>query len=529
MDTWPVTFSLPQGAGIGGMTSWAVRLASAIAKHRRVRLVFHQSPEGHAAPEYPSLHNQSGIDVIHAPLLRSPGNWPDCVRCYRELLPTVLFPGVLAESYALAAALASVQADRLRVVGWNHSDNPYDYAYLAYYEPLVHRYVVNSRRCRAVLRNRLPTRADDIRLIRHGVVPLPPARREPLSGRPLRLAYAGRMDHLVKRVLDLPELAALLDRRGLRFEMRLVGDGPQAGRVDEAVAKTVAAFRHRENRLYRESPRPCDRIHEVWQWADVSMLASTHEGLSLGMLEAMSAGCVPVVSRVASGADDVIEDGRNGITFPVGDVEAMANRILMLAGDPDAMPGMSEAARTTIADDFGFKSYLEHVIRLLDELPSCPPRPWSPALTLLMNPEDIGRAQGGATIPSDAADRLRALLERLAADDLGPVAVYGAGNHTRALASVWADSPVAIRAVIDDDPARQDTRLWGWPIIPPENIASCGVKSVVLSSWMHEDAMWQRRDLLTAGGVDVFRLYETKPPDQTHTAEADAPQSVATA
>lgn len=60
--------------------------------------------------------------------------------------------------------------------------------------------------------------------------------------------------------------------------------------------------------------------------ADVYLSTSVSEGMSNALLEAMSHGVMPVVSRV-SGADDLVEEGVSGFLFPPGDENALATRL----------------------------------------------------------------------------------------------------------------------------------------------------------------------------------------------------------
>ena len=83
---------------------------------------------------------------------------------------------------------------------------------------------------------------------------------------------------------------------------------------------------------------------------------------------------------------------------------------------------------------------------------------------------------------------------------------------TRALASVWAESPVEIVAVVDDNYSLNGRRLWGWPIVLPDAAGETGAKSVVISSWMHESEIHDRHAaLLASTGLSVFTLYSATP------------------
>jgi glycosyltransferase involved in cell wall biosynthesis len=506
MTDWPITISLPQGLTVNGVTTWVLRVASRLADTGRdVRLVVHAAECGHA--ELPGVRAGLGtrVRIIPAPDLYDPMEWQACLRIYRDLLPTVLQPNVLAESYGLAAALAIVCPEQLRVVGWNHIDDAYDVTCLSYYEPAIHSFGTVSSHCATQLRQRIPTRAADIEYIPNGV-PVPDEPRRPaLAGRPLRLVYAGRMDQDQKRVFDLVSLAEELDRRGVRFELRLVGDGPQTAELQTRIARATPQLAGHGNDLRLELPVSLEAMTAVWSWADVSLLLSNREGFSLSMVESMACGCVPVVSRVQSGVGDVLVHERNGLTFPVGDVAAAASCVQWLAGHEAQRRAMSATARQSVRGRCNFERFIAGVAGVFDRAAGQPERPWPAGRPLRMNSAD---GAPSATIPSDAPDRLRRLLRHIAQAEGGPLAIYGAGNHTRALAAVWAAAPVEIVAVIDDEGILYGRRLWGWPILTPEQAAECGARSVVISSWMHEAEIWERHGRgLAAAGLHIYRLY----------------------
>jgi glycosyltransferase involved in cell wall biosynthesis len=506
VSAWPVTISLPPGLTIGGVTTWALELADSLsAAGREVRIVAHAGYPGHRALAGQEVAAGPGVEVIQAPPLSDPSEWHECVRLYCQQLPMLMLPNLTAESYAVAAALASVHPDKVRVAAWNHGDDAYAYACLSYYQDAIHRFVAVSSRCQEQLRQRLPARREDIVHLPHGVRPGPAPQRPPSAGRPVRLAYGGRIEQVQKRIFDVISLAEELERRGVCFEMRLVGDGPQVGELNERIAALRSRRRDPGCVIRLEPPVPHAQMREVWQWADVFVQTSGYEGLSLSMIEAMACGCVPVVSRVESGVGDVVIEGRNGLTFPVGDITAAADCVERLVREPVHRAELSRAARATIERHFSFDRYLAGVRVLLEELEGAPPRPWPPARPLWMSEADGSRS---ATVPSDAADRARRVLKRIAAERAGPVALYGAGRHTRALAGVWAESPVPIVAVLDDDHARGSGRLWGWPVLDPQRACESGAGAVLISSWLHEQEIWRRQAAqLKACGLRVYRLY----------------------
>jgi glycosyltransferase involved in cell wall biosynthesis len=63
---------------------------------------------------------------------------------------------------------------------------------------------------------------------------------------------------------------------------------------------------------------------------------SSIEGLPIALLEALAAGCFPVVSEIPENLEPVTVDGsRFGISFPVGNERALANALQAAIDHPD--------------------------------------------------------------------------------------------------------------------------------------------------------------------------------------------------
>ena len=76
--------------------------------------------------------------------------------------------------------------------------------------------------------------------------------------------------------------------------------------------------------------------------AHIYVLPSYHEGLPIGVLEAMAAG-LPVVTTPVGGIPEVVRDGINGIVISPGDVRALSAAVLRLLDDSELRERMSEA------------------------------------------------------------------------------------------------------------------------------------------------------------------------------------------
>jgi glycosyltransferase involved in cell wall biosynthesis len=76
--------------------------------------------------------------------------------------------------------------------------------------------------------------------------------------------------------------------------------------------------------------------------AHIYVLPSYHEGLPIGVLEAMAAG-LPVVTTPVGGIPEVVKDGVNGLIVSPGDVKALGASILRLLEDAELRERMSGA------------------------------------------------------------------------------------------------------------------------------------------------------------------------------------------
>lgn len=105
-----------------------------------------------------------------------------------------------------------------------------------------------------------------------------------------------------------------------------------------------------------------DGREDLFSRCSVFCLPSKAEGMPMSLLEAMAHGLAAVATPVG-GVSRVIDDGRNGFLFPVGDVDALARILGKLFFDANEARAVSRAARTTVKQRFGMDA---HVQALMD-------------------------------------------------------------------------------------------------------------------------------------------------------------------
>jgi glycosyltransferase involved in cell wall biosynthesis len=96
--------------------------------------------------------------------------------------------------------------------------------------------------------------------------------------------------------------------------------------------------------------------------SDVFAMASLFEGMSCVLLEAMAVG-VPIVYTDVSGVRDVAQDGKEILIVPPGNSEAMAEKIIFLARNPESREELARNAQVKV-QSFS----VERGIRKIEEL-----------------------------------------------------------------------------------------------------------------------------------------------------------------
>ncbi len=147
----------------------------------------------------------------------------------------------------------------------------------------------------------------------------------------------------VKRIADV---LGVFDRVRRRIPARLilVGDGPERSLAERIAAQ--GGFEAQTTFLGNVAA-----IETILPIAKIFLLPSDAESFGLAALEALACG-VPVIGTDAGGLPEVVQTGRNGFLFPVGEVDGMADAALALLSDPPRWKAFSEAARRRAVEDF---------------------------------------------------------------------------------------------------------------------------------------------------------------------------------
>ena len=170
----------------------------------------------------------------------------------------------------------------------------------------------------------------------------------------------------VKRILDVVEVFARV-AKALPARLMMIGDGP-----DRSAAEHLALTLGVADRIHFLGKQ--DNVNELLPLADLMLMPSEMESFGLAALEAMACSVPSIATRVG-GVPELIDDGVNGMLFPLGDVEAMAEAAIDLLRDGPRLHDMAVAARKNASDRFCssriiplYEEYYERVLARSGEL-----------------------------------------------------------------------------------------------------------------------------------------------------------------
>lgn len=201
----------------------------------------------------------------------------------------------------------------------------------------------------ADLARRFPARRAEIVLARRGLIDLPPLPvRHPPAG-PVRLLSIGRLVEKKGHAHQI-EAAGELARRGVDFQLRIVGEGPLRSALTLQIAQAGLAKRvELAGALAAPEVAAAYREADIFWHTGVVDSQGDRDGLPNVIPEAFAHG-LPVISSAAGGAAEAVGEG--GLIVDPADAGALADAVQRLAGDPALRERMGKAGRAWVEANF---------------------------------------------------------------------------------------------------------------------------------------------------------------------------------
>jgi len=176
--------------------------------------------------------------------------------------------------------------------------------------------------------------------------------QEDYPGAGLKLLMLSRLEP-VKRVDDFFRVVQKLKQEGMNVSAVMAGAGPLENPL--------------RNLLSEMNLNDCvnlmgyvDHAHGLLAAADIVCLCSEKEGLPRSLMEAMALG-KPVVATDVLGTQELVVDNQTGFLTPLADIDAMADKIKLLARNPDLRSRLGIAGQNRIADLFDETNIIQNL------------------------------------------------------------------------------------------------------------------------------------------------------------------------
>jgi len=141
----------------------------------------------------------------------------------------------------------------------------------------------------------------------------------------------------------------------------ILGEGPERVNILAEIKRLKL-----EDNVCLQGSVTHEEVAAYLEACDVYVMPSIYEGTCIALAEACISGR-PVVSTAFAGAHDLIENGKTGYRVPIGDADAIAEKIIYLLDHQDEAEAMGLAARDHVVKMFSEDHNVRGVVRMWNE------------------------------------------------------------------------------------------------------------------------------------------------------------------
>ncbi len=186
--------------------------------------------------------------------------------------------------------------------------------------------------------------------------------------KPIRILTVGRLVEKKGHEYALKAIAKLIGN-GQNIEYIIAGDGP----LRKCLESLASRLKIRDNVEFR-GPVAQDEVVELYGRADLFLLASVtaadgdKEGIPVVLMEALAVG-LPALATDHSGISEIVIAGQTGLLVPERDVDALAEKLRYLLGNPDIGLRMAGRGREYVEKEYDIETLNRKLVEIFRQLP----------------------------------------------------------------------------------------------------------------------------------------------------------------
>lgn len=168
---------------------------------------------------------------------------------------------------------------------------------------------------------------------------------------PFQVVYVGRLVEEQKRIIETTECMIRICQNIPGTKGVIVGDGPERESVEQLVAKSNLPI----SVVGRKSD---EQLQQILLNSQALLLLSDYEGTPTAVMEAMSAGVVPVCLKIRSGIPELVQHEKTGLHV-IDRTDSPVAAIRRLVTETETWRRMSIAARNHIIASYSTHSCVD--------------------------------------------------------------------------------------------------------------------------------------------------------------------------
>lgn len=345
-----IVLDLYSKASWGGAENWSLNLAKELStKEYSVEII--------ASDDVLLPRGKNELFTINT--IARKNNFGSIVDYYKSKEKLIFVNSFFDDSFFAAVAMRSLEPQKIKIISVVHNDFEDLYSLCVQFETVIDGFICVSSKIRETLVEKYKVYASKVFFVPQPIQYDKCFAKVRQNNGSLKIGIASRITQKQKRCDLVIPFIQELEKSKLDYILEIAGDGELLDSICSFVEKYNI-----KNKVKILGHIDKEKMALFWKNQDIFVSFSDFEGTSLSMLEAMSYGCVPLVTDV-SGVLDFIIDSVNGWICNSNKIESYIDKIMQLDRNREQICSMGKAARTMIETKCNFAEYAEKFMRCL--------------------------------------------------------------------------------------------------------------------------------------------------------------------